>query len=308
MFLSDKAGSMTERTKLLITGAGGFLGWNLCKAATAGNYQVTGVSRMRPVAVEGVVAQQCDLTDPGAVEGLFASATPGAVVHCAAMVNPDDCQEEPQESRRINVEASLSIARHCSDLGIPCVFISTDLVFDGTNPPYNEECAPCPISTYGEHKLAAEMGMQKLCRDLCICRVPLMYGDVPPGARSFIQPLIAALREGRGITLFTDEYRTPACGASVAQGILLALEKVRGIVHLGGRERISRYEFGRRLAAAMKIEHPEIKGMLQPEVATTAPRPPDVSFDSTKAFALGYAPRSIDEELARLACLRSIGR
>jgi dTDP-4-dehydrorhamnose reductase len=220
------------------------------------------------------------------------------------MVNPNDCQEDPEASRRINVDASLYIAEQCAKRGIRCVFISSDLLFDGRNPPYSEASEPCPISRYGEHKLEAEIGMRSLCPDFLICRVPLMYGDVPPGASSCIQPMIAALREGREITLFTDEYRTPACGASAAEGILLALEKVRGIVHLGGRERISRYDFGIMLANALGIDRPQIRGVLQREVAMIAPRPPDVSFNSTKAFNLGYAPFSIDEELRRLECIK----
>ena len=295
---------MNERKKMLITGASGFLGWNLCKAAHDG-YAVTGVSHSRPVAVEGVVARQCDLRDDGAVSSLFASVNPDAVVHVAAMVNPNECQEYPEASRDINVAAALRIARHSGTRNIVCVYISTDLVFDGRDPPYCEESVPHPVSRYGEHKLEAEIGMQKECRDLLVCRVPLMYGDAPPGAHSFIQPMITALREGREITLYTDEYRTPACSVSVAQGILLALEKARGTIHLGGRERISRYDFGQKLAAAMRVKNPRIKGVLQREAAMGTPRPPDVSFDSSKAFALGYAPLSIDEEFTRLACLRS---
>jgi len=298
---------MTERKKLLITGASGFLGWNLCRAAHD-RYAVTGVSYRRPVAVEDVVARQCDLRNDVAVASLFASVNPDMVVHVAAMVNPDECQERPEASWDINVAAALRIAKHCDARNMPCVYISTDLVFDGRNPPYSEMSAPRPISRYGEHKLEAEIGMRKECRDLLVCRVPLMYGDAPPGARSFIQPMISALREGGEITLFIDEYRTPACSVSVAQGILLALEKVRGTIHLGGRERISRYDFGQKLAAAMRIRTPRIKGVLQPEAVRGAPRPPDVSFDSSKAFALGYAPLSIDEEFARLACLRSFER
>jgi dTDP-4-dehydrorhamnose reductase len=295
---------MNERKKLLITGASGFLGWNLCRAAHD-RFMVTGVSHSRPVSVDGVVARQCDLRDAGAVASLFTSVNPDAVVHVAALVNPDDCQQRPEASHDINVAAALRIAEHCGARNTPCVFISTDLVFDGSLPPYSEESTPHPISRYGEHKLEAETGMRTRCRDLLICRVPLMYGDAPPGAGSFIQPMIAALREGREITLFTDEYRTPACSASVAQGILLALEKARGAIHLGGRERISRYDFGQKLAAAMKIKAPRIKGILQREAVIGAPRPSDVSFDSAKAFALGYAPLSIDEEFARLVCLRS---
>ncbi|MBN2035786.1 MAG: NAD(P)-dependent oxidoreductase [Chitinispirillaceae bacterium] len=296
---------MNEKKKLLVTGASGFLGWNLCRAA-CGSFLVTGVSLRRPVAVAGVVAQQCDISDLQAVRSLITSVDPGLVIHCAAMANPNECQEQPDASRRINVEASIAVAGICSDAQIPCVYVSTDLVFDGTGPPYSESSTPAPVNTYGEHKLAAERGMAARHSDLLICRVPLMFGDVPPGASSFIQPIISALRAGDEIRLYADEYRTPVSGMTAAEGILLAFEKERGIIHLGGKERISRYGFGLKLANAMAIERPRIRQVLQHEAAQAAPRPPDVSFDSSKAFALGYAPLSIDEELSRLSCLRRI--
>jgi dTDP-4-dehydrorhamnose reductase len=38
----------------------------------------------------------------------------------------------------------------------------------------------------------------------------------------------------------------------------------------------------------------------QKDVKMSAPRPPDVSMDSTKAFTLGYSPASVREELESL--------
>ena len=139
---------------------------------------------------------------------------------------------------------------------------------------------------------------------LVICRVPLMYGDAPPGAQSFIQPLIQAILQGKKLRLFFDEFRTPACGFAAAQGILLALNHGPGILHLGGRERISRYDFCRRLALALGRANAKLTPVSVKMAVTIAPRAVDVSLDSSRAFSLGYNPGMISEEFAKLQCVR----
>jgi dTDP-4-dehydrorhamnose reductase len=293
---------MDDRKRVLITGASGFLGWNLCRYA-ATTCAVTGVFRTHPLAVDGVAGEQCDLTVYRECKELLQRARPHAVIHAAAEADPNRCQERPEETGRINVAAAVSLAGLCSDAGIPLAFISTDLVFDGTSPPYNERSIPSPVNRYGEQKLAAERETLARHGAAVICRMPLMFGDAPSGARSFILPMIRALRDRTPATLFTDEFRTPASGRSAAAGVLLALEKASGILHLGGRERISRYDFGLKLARACGINDPVIHAARQRDVGMAAPRPPDVSLDSSRAFALGYDPLSIDRELSRLECV-----
>ena len=300
---------MDEVKKILVTGASGFLGWNVCRRA-AQLHTVIGVFHSHPVTVPGVTALQCDLTDYRECTSLMQRTRPDAVIHAAAMVNPNQCQEHRDESRRINVDAAVSIAGLCSDAGIPCVFISTDLIFDGTSPPYSETGEPSPISIYGEHKLEAERAMRRRHDRLIICRMPLMFGDAPPGAQSCIQPMIRALRERIPLPLFIDEYRTPVSGGTAAAGILLALEKsLAGLIHLGGRERISRCDFGYTLAAALGADSAVIRPVRQADVKMPALRPPDVSFDSAMAFGLGgrrgFNPLPLDEELASLECVKS---
>ena len=70
-----------------------------------------------------------------------------------------------------------------------------------------------------------------------VYRLPLMYGSTGKFGKSFIQPMISALKQGNKLKLFTDEYRTPISGRTAAKGLLLAIEKFHGIYHLGG-ERI----------------------------------------------------------------------
>jgi dTDP-4-dehydrorhamnose reductase len=112
-----------------------------------------------------------------------------------------------------------------------------------------------------------------------------------------MQPFIQTLREGKELSLFTDEFRTPVSGTTAAKGLLLALEKVNGRIHLGGKERVSRYEFGRLLVEVLELPSEGLKSCQQADVKMAAPRPQDVSLDSSKAVEIGYAPLSLREEL-----------
>lgn len=285
--------------KLLVTGSSGFLGWNLCQLAKQ-QWDVYGTYFSKAVDIPGVNLAKVDFRDFQEIDRLFKEIQPAAVIHTAAQSNPNFCQTHPEESYLINVTASLNIAKLCADYSIPCAFTSTDLVFNGLNPPYRETDSVCPINYYGEQKVIAEQGMLERYPKTAICRMPLMFGIAPPGATSFIQPFIKILREGKELSLFTEEFRTPVSGKTAASGILLALEKFEGIIHLGGKERVSRYDFGRLMAEVLELPQEKLKGCLQKDVQMAAPRPSDVSLDSYKAFALGYQPLSLRSELQAL--------
>lgn len=294
---------MIAKKKLLVTGASGFLGWNICRVARE-EYDVVGISNFRPLVLENILEVKVDITRFDDLRELFSGIRPDAVIHAAAIAAPNICQEHPAESGKVNVDASVFIAGLCNDMGIPCAFVSTDLVFDGTSAPYNEERLVSPISVYGEQKVKAEIGMRARHENLRICRMPLMYGDVPDSAQSFIQPFISAMREGKELTLFNDEFRTPVSAPDAARGILCALKNGPGILHLGGRESISRYDFGVKLAHALNISDAKLKAVRQKDFVAIAPRPLNVSLDSSKAYSLGYDPGSIEDELGKLECVR----
>jgi dTDP-4-dehydrorhamnose reductase len=287
--------------KLLVTGASGFLGWNLCHLARS-NWQVYGTYRTHPVKIPDTTCLNIDLRNFASLQELFDQIQPDAVIHTAAASKPNFCQLNPDLSYEINVTASVNIARLCAQANIPCVFTSTDLVFDGKNPPYLETDSISPISYYGEQKVAAEQKMLEIYPATAICRMPLMFGIPSPVAASFIQGFIDNLQQGKELTLFTDEIRTPVSADTAASGLLLAVEKqVRGILHLGGIERISRYNFGLLLAKVLGLSIDLIKPCLQQDVIMAAPRSPDTSLDSSKAFRLGYQPLTLQRELINIS-------
>ena len=285
--------------KLLVTGASGFLGWNICQFVKR-EWEIFGTVFTHPVEIQGVNIRRIDLIDFSELKKLFRSIQPDAVIHTAAISDPNYCQLNREESNKINVDVSINIAGLCADAVIPCVFTSTDLVFNGLNAPYREEAPVCPINFYGEQKVLAEEGMRKTYPKSTVCRMALMFGVSCSHANSFIQPMIKAVREGRVLPLFIDEFRTPLSVDSAVQGIFLALEKISGILHLGGGERVSRYDFGKLMMNTLNMPNARLLPCGQKDVVTAAPRPPDVSLDSSKAFAVGFKPLSLAEELKKL--------
>jgi dTDP-4-dehydrorhamnose reductase len=285
--------------RLLVTGASGFLGWHLCRLAAA-DWSVYGIGCRHRVAVDGATPVQGDLTDSDFLATLFDRIRPGAVVHAAAASDPAFCERHADEARRINVTATENLAGQCARWKISFVFTSTDLVFDGTRPPYAEDDATTPISAYGRQKAEAEQRVMACCPEALICRLPLMIGLSGGFRGTFSLEMLKTLKTGAPMNLFVDEFRTPVDGQSAAAGILAVLGKTVGILHLGGRHRISRYDMGRRLAAIMECKEANIRPVSITDAAAAAPRPPDVSLNSQRAYRLGYDPADLDCSLERM--------
>ncbi|RJQ14174.1 MAG: NAD(P)-dependent oxidoreductase [Nitrospiraceae bacterium] len=285
--------------KLLVTGASGFLGWNICNLAGK-EWDVCGTVFSHPVEIAGANILKVDLTDYGEMKKVFNEIRPDAVIHTAAAADPNYCQSNRAETRRTNVDASVNIAGLCSDAGTPFVFTSTDLVFDGLNAPYREDDPVSPINIYGEQKVTAEREILKRYPDAAVCRMALMFGLSGPSSESFIQPMLRAMREGRELRLFVDEIRTPISAATAVWGLLIALQKAKGLLHLGGSERISRYDFGRLMANVFGVPDAKLVQCRQKDMTMAAPRAPDVSFDNSKASALGFSPLPLRDELTAI--------
>lgn len=289
--------------KLLLTGASGFLGWNICREAYK-SWEIFGTVFTHPVKIKGVKIIQIDLTRFREFEKLFKEIGPDAVIHTAALSSPDYCQQNKAGTRKINVDTPVNIAGLCADNNIPFVFTSSDLVFDGLNAPYKEGDPVCPVNLYGEQKVRAEEGIIKRYPGAAVCRMPLMFGDPGPAASSFFQTMVTAFREGRELRLFEDEYRTPVSGKTAAQGLFIAMGKMKGLVHLGGTERISRYNFGLLMMSVLGTRNARIIRCRQKDITTAATRPPDISLDSSKAYSMGFKPLPLKDQLEELLVKR----
>ncbi len=282
---------------ILITGISGFLGRHFAELTTP-ERRLIGFYHRREIRFPDLPTHPADLTDEGALRKKLEALPPlAAVIHLAAVSNPNSCEEKVEAARRVNVDASIHLARYCAEQRIPFLFASTDLIFDGERAPYAPEDQPEPVNEYGRQKVAAEQAIRRLYPAATIARLPLMYG----AGANFMPAWLEKLRDGQPIHAFTDEYRTAAYAGDVARGLLLLLDKgLSGNWHLGGPERISRYDFAVAMARAFELPEHLVRPSRQADVKMPAQRPADVSLDSEKANACGYRPEPIQAHFPRL--------
>ena len=283
-----------------MTGASGFLGWNICSVAHK-SWDVFGVAFSNPIEIPGISIKIVDLTDFYILKQLFIDVVPDAVIHAAAAANTDYCQLNQAGSHKINVDTSITIAGLCMERNIPLVFVSTDMVFDGLNAPYKEEDSVCPVNVYGEQKVLAEKEMVKRCPEMTICRTSIMFGHHPDRTKNWFQKNIESMRMQQEVQLFVDEYRTFLSVRKAVSGLLLAIDNISGILHLSGDERISRYDFARLVTDVFQINNARLIPCDLTDVPVKAPRAKDLSLDNSKAKAFGFNPSSIEKELEALS-------
>jgi dTDP-4-dehydrorhamnose reductase len=286
---------LTRTRRVLVTGAGGLLGGRLALLLAPAFDVVAARRRTSPPA--GLAAVSLDLDSPLSIERALDEARPDAVVHAAAVTDPDHAERFPDEAARVNVQAVEVLARLCGARGIHLVLISTDLVFAGDRAPYREDDAPAPLLAYGRTKLLGEDAALQLAPGAAVARVALVHGRGYGPRASATESIAWSLRAGRGLRLYTDQFRTVVDPVSAAD----ALERIlrlgaAGRFHVGGPERVSRYDLGRRVAARLLLPASLIAPATLATHATGAPRPPDVSLDSSRALReLDWRPRPVDD-------------
>jgi dTDP-4-dehydrorhamnose reductase len=287
-------------TEFLVTGAGGALGSVLMRELAQAGRSASGViSPNGPAPYSGNV-WSADITDPRTFRERLVALTPKVIVHFAAMAALADVFRDPDRARRVNVEATAVLIAYAEKIGARFVFASTDLVFDGEAAPYDENSTPEPISIYGYTKLEAECHVLAYKRGL-VLRFPLMYG-LPEVARkpTFFETLLASLRDQQRTRLFTDEVRTPLWLDDAARACLrAAASDVTGVLHVGGPERLSRFDMGERMASALGVPHALLEPGQRSEASGDEPRAHDVSLDSSRYGTLFGEPpgRSLAESL-----------
>lgn len=286
---------------LWVTGASGFLGWYICCLAQS-DWQVYGTYHTSPIQIPHGLTEALDLNDSLALTAYFRRIQPAAVIHTAAQANPNRCQQMPETTYPVNVTASETLASLCAEANIPLIFTSTDLVFDGQQAPYCETDIPHPLSHYGCQKAEAEASILARHPHATVCRLPLLFDLATPTAECFMQSFEAILAAGHPVNLFLDEWRTPVSAMTAARGLLQMLKcGARGYLHLGGQERISRYDLGVLMAEVLGWSTARLSPCLRQDVPMAAPRPADVSLESCRAFRLGYAPESLRSQLLDMA-------
>lgn len=277
-----------------MTGASGLLGGRLA-SLLSGPFHVVAARHAGPIP-SGVESVPLDLLSGASIEAALSSGRPEAVVHSAALADPERCEREPERAAALNEAATRALARHCRLRDIRLVTLSTDLVFPGDRAPWSEADAPRALLAYARTKLGGEVAAVAEHPGAAVLRIALVYGRGHGPRGTATESIAWALRAGRRLRLYTDQYRTPIDAESVASAIARLLPTSHGgVFHVGGPERVSRYDLGLRTARLLGLDASLIEPVLFADAVGAAPRPADVSLDSGRALReLGWQPRPLD--------------
>lgn len=294
--------------KVLLTGGSGLLALNWA-CAMRGSHEVVLATHKRRVNLAGTTAAPLPLDAPEAFCRSLERLAPDVIVHTAGITNVEQCEREPDIAREVNAVLSRNVAQAAARIGTKLVHISTDHLFAGTRSLYSEEAPPEPLNAYARSKLLAEEWVGAACPEALIVRTNF-FGWGHRDRESFSDWVYYNLTAGNALTMFDDVFVTPILADRVALGAHRLLEVgASGIYNVVGDERLSKYDFGVRLAEAFGLP----KALLhRGKIAASqlfARRPPDMSLDNRKARErLGSSLGNIAEYLHTLQQQERAGR
>lgn len=222
---------------------------------------------------------KCDLLDEKSVEQAFNKIMPDIIVHCAALVNVDACEKNAEQATKMHLGTTKTLTRLCKNTKSHLIYISTDSVFDGKKTgAYIETDTVNPLNVYARTKLDGEIEALKYENSL-VLRTNI-FGWTK-AKKSFAEWVIGSLREQKTMNMFTDMYFTTIVTYKLSNIIEQCFnKKLTGLYHAGGKDVISKYDFGMKVAELAGLNKELIVPSLLDHAKLTAPRPKNMAMDS----------------------------
>jgi dTDP-4-dehydrorhamnose reductase len=231
---------------VLVTGAAGQLGSDLCRICSG-----------RDIEVHDFERQALDVSDRDAVARTVDEVAPAVIFNCAAFHQLDACEADIEAARAVNVSGVANLRDAAAGSGARLVHVSTNYVFDGSRVAsdggYDEDQPASPIQAYGQSKLEgeAEAGPNAL-----VVRTAGLYGKAGSASKggNFVDRMLG--REGP-ITMVADQIVNPTSTADLAGAMLEAWEAgLTGVLHLVNSGSCSWLEFTAEILKLAGRENP----------------------------------------------------
>ena len=212
--------------KILLTGAGGFVGSRICQQ-WQGRYELCTLPR-------GFLCT----ADEAAIRAQVETLRPDVILHTAALSDTGYCAQHPAEAYRANVELPVWLARAAQQTKAKLVAFSSDQVYAGTKQqgPLSEALDLHPANIYGQYKLEAEQRVLDLCPDSVHLRASWMY-DLPgyglPIRGNLPLNLLRAAIKGETVRFSRSDHRGVTYVRQVIENLVPAMELPGGVYNFG---------------------------------------------------------------------------
>src|SRR3989344_9384563 len=213
---------LNKSMKILITGANGLLGSNLCLIYSKNKNNTVYATSKELIDIPYCKNYKLDITVNEDFI-LLEKLKPDIIIHCAALTNVDYCEEHPEEAEKIISLATKNLAEQANRLGSYFIHISTDAVFEGEKGDYTELDQTNPINIYGKTKLNAEQYIQKIYEktnnNYAIVRTNI-YGWNRKNKESLAEWMLHKLERQEKLSGIKDVFFAPILVNSLAEALL----------------------------------------------------------------------------------------
>jgi dTDP-4-dehydrorhamnose reductase len=291
----------SRAVKILVTGASGFVGWNLVNRLKAG-HELTAVYNNNRLEFP-CPSVRAELSDSKQVRALFKNNY-DTVVHLAAVSNIDNCERDRDACTKSNLAATGNLVESAVASGCNrFIYFSTDQVYSGPTSFYREEDQVNPQNYYSEMKVRAERAVLGRSKSAVVVRLALCYGFSNPLNTGFLIKMIEQFRQKRTGKYFTDQFRTPVLVSDAVESIRFLLEGKPGhrTYNIGGADRVSRHEMAILCAKAFGLDEKLALKTTMSASPQNALRPADCSMNSSRfEKEFGFKFKGFDEGLATI--------
>ena len=274
--------------KIGITGASGMLGTALINELS-NKHEVFATARKKGVEKENINWQCFDLTDIQKLKKWLVDNNPDVVVHCAALVNVDECEKNESYAELLHIQSTKVLSEYLVEINGTLIYISTDSVFDGDKlTPYTEIDKPNPVNIYAQTKLYGENYVLSMKNGL-VLRTNII-GWSRTNSISFAEWVLKGLIEQKPLTLFKDVLFSPLHVDDLSKVIIRAIEKkVSGLFNASSKDWMSKYNFGLIMADVFRMPIDNIIETSSDEFLLKAKRPKNMILSNKKLSKLiGY--------------------
>jgi dTDP-4-dehydrorhamnose reductase len=265
--------------KILVTGANGMV------ARAAAEY-----CRSIGDEVSTFARSELDIADHNLVRDVLSTVGPEAVLNCAAYTNVDGAETDKQSSYDANATGVENLAEVCRQIDAGFVTISTDYVFDGSNPGfYTQRDTPQPRGVYAQTKYYGEILARNTYARSIIVRTGWIFGA---GGTNFLSVVDHLLAEGKHIKAISDAYGTPTYAADLARRLReLAELDLPGVYHVtNSGEGTSYLGFAEEVCRIGGFDNALIEPVSMKELSRPAPRPASSKLACLFSERLGLSP------------------
>ncbi len=261
---------------IIVTGAAGQLGGDVCRILKEKNIPHLGIDR-----------NEADITSEKSVEAFFDGKDFEVLIHCAAYTAVDKAEEEKELCFAINAKGTENLARICQRKNAAIIYVSTDYVFSGEGEvPFEPDDEKAPLSVYGKSKLEGERAVMNLCEKYFIVRTSWVFGEQN---RNFIATMLRLSQTRDEVNVVCDQVGSPTYSADLALLLTeMAQTEKYGIYHGTNEGYCSWYELAERVFALKGIPM-KVNPVTSEEYITPAERPKNSRMSKKTLTDAGFS-------------------